>query len=142
MPWTHPAYESLARLLGRHAGLHFPPERSDAAEMGIRRAMTRAGIQDPGQYQALVEDSAEVLADLVVEMTVGETYFFREPAQFGFLRREVLPELRRRRGEADLRAWSAACASGEEAYSLAILLEEEGGDPGRTCWRPTSRARS
>ncbi len=123
MPWTHPAYEALARLLGRHAGLHFPADRAEAAESGFRRAMSRAGVREPAEYQVLVEGDARALADLVVEMTVGETYFFREPAQFAFLRREVLPDLRRRRGEAVIRAWSAGCASGEEAYSLAILLE-------------------
>ncbi len=126
MPWTHPACESLARLLGRHAGLHLPAERADAAEAGFRRAMARAGVRDPEEYLALVETDAEALADLVVEMTVGETYFFREPAQFAFIRREVLPDLLRRRGEAVIRAWSAGCASGEEIYSLAILLEEAG----------------
>jgi chemotaxis protein methyltransferase CheR len=113
--WTQPAYESLARLLGRHAGLHFPPERAEAAETGFRRAMNRAGVRDPAEYLAIVEENAAALADLVVEMTVGETYFFREAAQFAFLRREVLPDLRRRRGEALIRAWSAGCATREEA---------------------------
>jgi chemotaxis protein methyltransferase CheR len=58
---------------------------------------------------------------------VGETYFFREPQQFDSLRELVLPELlRRRAGDARLSVWSAGCATGEEAYSLAILLEQEG----------------
>jgi chemotaxis protein methyltransferase CheR len=58
---------------------------------------------------------------------VGETYFFREPKQFDVLRSRVLPDLRGRLPEGGkLRVWSAGCASGEEAYSLAILLEEQG----------------
>ena len=55
----------------------------------------------------------------------------RDPDQMDLIRREVLPALRRRRGAgAPARVWSAGCATGEEAYSLAILLEEEGLDEG------------
>jgi chemotaxis protein methyltransferase CheR len=66
-----------------------------------------------------------LLDDLVGELTVGETYFFRDPARFDFIRQTVLPELRSRPGRA-VRAWSAGCATGEEAYSLAMLFEQEG----------------
>jgi chemotaxis protein methyltransferase CheR len=125
--WSSFSFESVADLLARRTGLVFPDARLAGVETGIRRAMARAGVADPGRYRDLVEKSSAALDDLVVELTVGETYFFREPAQFQFLRREVLPELRRR-GTA-VRAWSAACASGEEAYSLAILLEEEAAGP-------------
>src|SRR5688572_18155430 len=60
-------------------------------------------------------------------VTIGETYFFRNMAQFDALRTQVLPSLiaeRRHLGSKQLRLWSAACATGEEPYSLAILLRE------------------
>ncbi len=127
MSWTHPAYEAVVRLLGERTGLSFSPQRLDSAEQGVRRAMARAGVTDPEQYRALVERDARALDDLIAELTVGETYFFRDPAQFDFIRRVALPDLGRLRSpEHTLRAWSAGCASGEEAYSLAILLAEEG----------------
>ncbi len=130
MSWNHPAFEAVADLLVRRTGLVFGPTRRDGAEAGMRRAMGRAGVREPEVYRDLLEADADALDDLVVELTVGETYFFREPAQFQFLRREVLPDLRLRHGPgAPVRVWSAACASGEEAYSLAILLMEEGADP-------------
>ena len=54
----------------------------------------------------------------------GETYFFRDHGQFDLLRLRLLPELiERRRGARTLRLWSAGCASGEEAYSLAMLVD-------------------
>jgi len=126
MAWTHPAYAALADLVARHAGLFFSAQRTDTAELGMRRAMTRAGVHDPEAYQLQVAARREALDDLIVELTVGETYFFREPAQFRFIRRDVLPELRRSRGETAIRVWSCGCASGEEPYTLAIILEEEG----------------
>jgi chemotaxis protein methyltransferase CheR len=118
-----PALESVLRFVARHTGLAVG-DRREAAEAGIRRAMTRAGLADPGRYLDLLGRDASALDDLLAELTVGETYFFREPAQFEFLRRTVLPNLRDR-GQV-VRAWSAGCASGEEAYSLAILFEREG----------------
>jgi chemotaxis protein methyltransferase CheR len=125
--WSHPAYEAVARLLGERTGLSFQESRHESAEMGIRRAMGRAPVTDLEQYRSHLQRDPEAFDDLVVELTVGETYFFREPGQFEFLRRQVLPEIRQRRGaEHVVRAWSAGCASGEEAYSLAILFEEEG----------------
>ena len=59
--------------------------------------MARAGVSDPEGYRDRVAGDADALADLLAEVTVGETYFFREPAHFAFIRREVLPDLRRRR---------------------------------------------
>ncbi len=127
MSWTHPTYEAVIRLLGERTGLSFPAQRHDSAEQGIRRAMTHAGVADLDRYRTLLESDDDALDHLIVELTIGETYFFREPAQFEFIRGEVLPELQRRRGhEHGIRAWSAACASGEEAYSLAIVFKEAG----------------
>ena len=127
MTWTHAAFEDLGRLLSRHTGLTFPVGRTGHAELGIRRAMSRAGVSDPDRYRDQVACDPDALADLVAEVTVGETYFFREKDQLEFIRHTVLAGLRHRPGGvSSVRAWSAGCASGEEAYSLAIIFEEEG----------------
>jgi len=73
---------------------------------------------------ALPGDDIEWLA-LVEGVTVHETYFFRDPAQLGFLRREPLLELlreRAQRGQRRISIWSAGCASGEEPYTVGILV--------------------
>lgn len=125
--WTDPVYETIICLLGERTGLSFAPHRCESAENGIRRSMARAGLTNPDRYRERVATDDRILDDLIVELTVGETYFFREPAQFEFIRHEVLPEIQRRWGhEHVLRVWSAGCASGEEAYSLAMLFEQEG----------------
>ncbi len=125
--WSDPAYGDIARLVAMRTGLAFVPARLPGAEAGMRRAMARAQISDLRRYHSLVHADATALDDLLIELTVGETYFFRDPAHFDFIRNEVVPEVRGRRGASHvLRAWSAGCASGEEAYSLAILFAEAG----------------
>jgi chemotaxis protein methyltransferase CheR len=114
--------DAVLGLVGRRAGLAFPPARLPAAEAGARRSLARAGVPAE-RYLALLAAGGAAFDDLLGELTVGETYFFREPGQFAFLRSEVLPLAHQRGG---LRAWSAGCATGEEAYSLAALFEQEG----------------
>ena len=124
--WTDPHFASVTRLLSGRTGLSFRPDDCDRVERGIRAAMQRAGQSDLVEYRHLLERDADVWDDLIVELTVGETYFFREPLQFAFMREEVLPDiLRRREPDHTIRVWSAGCASGEEPYSLAIMLQQE-----------------
>jgi chemotaxis protein methyltransferase CheR len=125
--WTDPAYEGVARIVAATSGLTFKASSCAGAEAATRRAMERAGVQEVGDYLRRLETGQVAVADLVDEVAVCETYFFRQPAQFDFIRSHVLPDIWRRRGRAHrVRAWSAGCASGEEAYSLAIVFEEMG----------------
>jgi chemotaxis protein methyltransferase CheR len=127
--WSAPAYALIARRVQARTGLNFTPTFRERAEAGIDRAMARAGCGDLASYVDLLESRGAVLDDLVVELAVGETYFFREPGHFEVVRRLIVPEVCERGGPAHvLRAWSAGCASGEEAYSLAIVLDELGHD--------------
>jgi chemotaxis protein methyltransferase CheR len=117
----------LRERVRRRAGLSFPESRLGDLEAGIRRAMAHTGSGDIHSFTQRVDSDAAVFDALIGNLTVGETYFFREPAQFEALRNRVLPDLRRGlAGGGRLRVWSAGCASGEEPYSLAILLEEQG----------------
>jgi chemotaxis protein methyltransferase CheR len=118
-----PPLDVVVRFVAHHAGLAVA-NRREGLEAGIRRAMARAGVKDPVTYLSVLAGDPDALDDLLEELTVGETYFFREPGHFEFIRRAVLPEFRRT-GK-PLRAWSAGCASGEEAYSLAMLFVQEG----------------
>ncbi len=113
-------------LVRRRAGLVFSPARRRDVENAISAAMTRAKVSDPGRLlQRLIAEEA-AFAAFIADLTVGETYFLRESAQIDILRRLVLPDLVQRRAGAHLRLWSAGCASGEEAYSLAMLLDQQG----------------
>ena len=126
----------LSRLSGFVAdrmGLHFPPERWNDLARGIISAAHQFGFAEPEACvdwlvsSPLEKKQIEILAS---QLTVGETYFFREKRAFEVLESHLLPELIRSRRDSDrrLRFWSAGCATGEEPYSLAILLARVLGD--------------
>ncbi len=129
--WTDPTYAEIASWIHARTGLTLAPHRYPDAERRIRRVMAKAGARELENCRRMLEGERMPLDELVAELTVGETYFFRDPAQFRYIRTELLPRLRKRHGaDHPVRAWSAGCASGEEAYSLAILFEEEAVDRG------------
>ncbi len=84
------------------------------------------GLGSPADYVDLVVSAGQAAElDLLLEsLRVGETRFFRHAGHVAALRDAVIPELRKRRPGSRIRAWSAGCASGEEAYTLAVLLRE------------------
>jgi chemotaxis protein methyltransferase CheR len=90
----------------------------------VSRFAPDEAVEWVARITALPGDDFEWLA-LVEGVTVHETYFFRDPAQLNLLRRELLPGLLRDRagnGKRRISVWSAGCASGEEPYSVAILV--------------------
>ena len=128
--------------VGARTGLAFPPTRLRETTDGVARAARAAGARDPADYLARLQATPSLLDDLYAELTVGETYFFREPAYLDVVAREVVPDVRRRRGDdALVRAWSAGCATGEEPYSLGIGLRERTGARHAVLGTDLSRAR-
>jgi chemotaxis protein methyltransferase CheR len=75
------------------------------------------------QYDPRAEAEFDQIYDLV---TTNETYFFREPAQLAAFADEIVPEILERKTVKKIRIWSAGCSSGEEPYSIAMLLNEAG----------------
>ena len=123
-PWTR-----LSTMVAEKMGLHFPPERLVDLQRGVAAAAAELGFTDPAacaDWLLSATPSKSELDILAAHLTIGETYFFREPKTFEALSAYVLPELiAARRGRTQrIRLWSAACATGEEAYSLAILLHQ------------------
>lgn len=118
----------VSGFVAARMGLHFPPERWRDLERGIAAAAGDFELPDAESCARallsapLTHTQIEVLAS---HLTVGETYFFREKNSFAALEEHILPELlRARRGaERRLRIWSAGCCTGEEPYSVAMLLD-------------------
>lgn len=117
----------FAQFISRHMALHFAEDRLAELEQKLAPLAREAGQPDLAAFLRGVMSappSRSQLKPLARALTIGETYFLRDPRSYQVLEREVLPELiaRKRQGERTLRLWSAGCASGEEPYTLAILL--------------------
>jgi chemotaxis protein methyltransferase CheR len=115
-------------------GLHFPEKRWGDLARIISQAARELGFEDVDAFigqlvsRRTTKEQEEILAG---HLTIGETYFFREQKSFDILENRILPELiaSRRGREQRLRIWSAGCSTGEEPYSLAILLSRLIPDP-------------
>ncbi len=120
--------ERFSRLLLEHCGLNFTAARRAELELGIRQAFAASTCANLDEYYHLLQNSTAGRMDLdrlINAATVNETHFFRDAAQFNALYNHVLPELiERKRPLRSLRIWSAGCASGEEPYSIAMLLRD------------------
>ena len=113
----------------RAAGLRVADKDAQALSRWAAERVSALALAGVEHYSALLaEDSAAGQRErelLTVQFTTGETYFFRDQGQFDLLAQKILPDLiERRSSERSLRLWSAGCATGEEAYSLAMLLDE------------------
>jgi chemotaxis protein methyltransferase CheR len=121
--------QRLSDYLEARVGLHFAKRNWKDLQQKMTAAMTDFGF---GRVEEFIEwllsfsptqNQIEILAG---HLTVGETYFFRERKAFEILEQSLLPGLiaDRRKTEKRLRFWSAGCSSGEEPYSIAILLDK------------------
>jgi chemotaxis protein methyltransferase CheR len=118
----------LAKVLRRRSGLSLNVSKMGLVERRLTPVICRFGFKDIGALARALRLGHEALAEAVTEaMTVGETSFFRDPAMFRQLEEQVLSPLQfARRHDKRLRIWSAGCATGQEPYSLAMLLDEMG----------------
>ncbi|MFH0994908.1 MAG: CheR family methyltransferase [Pseudomonadota bacterium] len=124
-----PYLSRLSDFIAFHIGLHFPEKRWQDLDRAMRSAAVKLGFEDAAtcaQWFLSSPPSRQHLEVLTSCLTVGETYFFREMRSFEVLVEHILPELIASRGKTTrrLRIWSAGCATGEEPYSIAILLDQ------------------
>lgn len=120
-------FARLRLLLSRAAGLVFDESRRESLAYSITERLRATGQTSVSAYLDLVQQpgSAE-RQELLDEVTIQETHFFRNPPQVRALRAHVVPELVRAAaaGNRRLRIWSAGCSTGEEPYTVAMLLRE------------------
>lgn len=117
----------VAQLCAARAGLKVDPEKTYLLESRLAPVARRESFGSiPDMLAALRAHRDDRLAWAIVEaMAHGETAFFRDRAPFEVFRDEVLPKLARQRDGEPIRIWSAACASGQEAYSLAMIVDDQ-----------------
>jgi two-component system CheB/CheR fusion protein len=118
--------ERFLEELHRNRGVDFRSYKRPTILRRLGRRMAATGCKSLDEYSTYVEEHPEEYRQLIAAFLIKVTEFFRDPELFDYLKEEVLPELieEAREEENQLRIWSAGCATGEEAYSLAILVSE------------------
>lgn len=111
------------RLIYKIAGISLSDTKKVLLAGRLMRRLKHHQLSSFGEYYQLIasEQHPEELQTMVDLLTTNETYFFREPTHFDFLRNEIVAK---RNNPATFRVWSAASSSGEEAYSIAMTLAE------------------
>lgn len=120
-----PHLPKLLERLAERRGLDLRDYRAETIEDGVRARVVATRCADGAAYVELLDRDSSELHLLVEALLVSSTSFFRDPAVFAALGEEVAPAIAAGLGsKTALRAWSIGCATGEEAWSLAMVLEE------------------
>lgn len=122
-------FARLASYIYEYSGIKMPENKSTMLEGRLRRRVRATGAATLNDYCDLLfadDNIAEEGLHLINAVTTNKTDFFREPAHFDYLQQVALPDLSARR-LGTIRAWSAACSTGPEAYTLAMLLDDYAG---------------
>lgn len=117
--------KNVFALLRTRTEVDFSQYRKTTVRRRIQRRMVVHRLDDIGEYFAFLKRNPEEVDALFREMLIHVTGFFREPETFEVLQTVVLPRLLEKRGQTDaIRIWLPGCSTGEEAYSLAIVVTE------------------
>lgn len=123
-------FKRLARFIEGYCGIRMPESKRTMLEGRLRRRLSALRMDDFHQYCRYVFDEdglAEEAVHLIDAVTTNKTDFFREPQHFEYLVKNALPVLMQSQGAGirrELAVWSAGCSSGEEPYTLAMVLAE------------------
>ena len=137
--------DALYRILETEFGIDFNHYKPSTVTRRIERRLSLAHSQNIDDYLARLHSERDELDALYRDLLIGVTRFFRDPDAFDLLEQRILPDLLTREPRATpVRLWVAGCATGEEAYSLAIVLQDlmaiHGERPVKFCHRRVARA--
>ena len=123
---TDQQFHRLRKIVYDRAGIHFQDSKKYVLETRLARRLEELEFDDFDQYFMFLTSGpyqSDEFQEMFNRITINETSFFRNPAQMQVFEDRVLPELlERRRATKTLRLWSAACSSGEEPYTLAMIV--------------------
>lgn len=124
-------FRLLRDFVYQHCGLNFTEDSKYLLEKRLGRRLQQHNLKTFKDYYYLLRynpNKDQELSEVIDQLTTNETYFFREDFQLKTFVTDILPELRRRKellGDKTLRIWSAGCSSGEEPYTIAMLLLDQ-----------------
>ena len=119
------SFGSVLEKLRHNYGIDFSEYKLPTVQRRIHRRMSFLRLEDVDAYAQMLGENPNELDELYKDLLIGVTEFLRDPEAFETLGRDVLPALLSEEGREDFRVWVAGCASGEEAYSIGILVDEQ-----------------
>lgn len=131
-------FRLLRDLVYQHCGLNFTEDSKYLLEKRLGRRLQKHNLKTFKDYYYFLRynpNKDQEIPEVIDQLTTNETYFFREDFQLKTFVEDILPEIRRRKeqeGKQTLRIWSAGCSSGEEPYTIAMLLLDQ---PWLKSWR-------
>ncbi len=132
-------FRQFQQLLRNECGFYFDENRAAQLRTILLKHLKDANFDTFEDYYEYLKKSPmghHELFNIIQDITVGETYFFRNLPQLDILRSKIIPEIvnrKRLEGNNEIKVWSAGCSTGEEVYTLAIILMEE--VPGASLWK-------
>jgi chemotaxis protein methyltransferase CheR len=131
IPMNLEEFRLFRDFIYQHCGLNFTEDSKYLLEKRLGKRLQLHQLASFKDYYYLLRYSPlrdQELTEVIDLLTTNETYFFREDFQLKTFREEILPELRERKeraGSRQLRIWSAGCSSGEEPYTIAMILLDQ-----------------
>ncbi len=127
MQITEPDFQFLRQLVYDQSSIHLGEEKKEMVCTRLNNRLTSLGLSSVEEYCALLKSNVEPgeVTHLIDALSTNFTTFFREIEHFKFLKEQIIPEFLAeslRHSQGPFRAWSAACSTGEEPYSMAIVL--------------------
>ncbi len=128
VPLSEAEFELFRHFIKKHVGISFSRVKRLALQRKLASRLSHLGLESyEAYYRYLLHDkqAGRELRQLINAITVGQTAFFRHAEQFEFLTKVVLPQIATQKNTTKkLRIWSAGCATGQEAYSIAMVVNE------------------
>jgi chemotaxis protein methyltransferase CheR len=123
---TDKEYNELTGYIQTKFGIHLGEQKKNLVKGRLQKIFMHRGFDSfPTYYEYLLKDGSGLAdVELADAITTNHTFFMREPTHFDFYSKEVLPFLYKTVKDRDLRIWCAACSTGEEAYTLAMLTAD------------------
>lgn len=119
-------YEEFSQFLEKHSGIALGPNKQYLVSSRLRNILKDTSSETLADLLKLVERDMRgtLRAQVVDAMTTNETLWFRDMHPFDILRNKLLPEYTQEKVKQPLRIWSAACSTGQEPYSISMIMEE------------------
>lgn len=123
---TEKEFKQLAEYIKLNYGIYLKEEKRALVNGRLQNVLLQNGFNSFSEYyQYIISDkTGNAATTLINKITTNHTFFMREKDHFDYFRDKILPSLKNKVAEKDLRVWSAGCSSGEEPYTLAMLIDE------------------